>query len=312
MSRLSFSSDDVASSSGSFSDDSGDITLPPELLERERQLIERNKQLEARVKDLFTSLDSEEVTPQTDVATITRKAKQKALPKPHELPPARPSPTKDGIIEVEVPIAVEPVEEVRVDPVPELRAVLHKISTEITAVNGQISDMEATKTQAEVEISRLQAEFKRLQVEGERAQQVTLEMTKQIEAAKEQITKLKNDVNSARLSRIERVQLENEAKKKQSQLEVKVRRQRAAADRLQSELNLMQSVDSRASKANAEKSKLKQGIEDQRKAIRQLKLLLSEVQRATAHEEKIFDHIQAGRDLALTTATVERAITELL
>ena len=93
---------------------------------------------------------------------------------------------------------------------------------------------------------------------------------------------------------------------------MKVRRQRATADRLQSELNLMQSVDSRASKVNTEKAKLKQGIEEQRKAIRQLKLFLSDVQRATSHEEKIFDHIQAGRDLALTTATVERAITELL
>ena len=311
---MSFSSDDAASSSCSFSDDSDDITLPPELLERERQLIERNKQLEARVKDLLrsTSLDAEEVTAQTDVNTIKKKAKQKAVPKVTDLPPARPSPTKEGIIEVEVPVDVEPVEEVRVDPVPELREVLHKIAAEIRAVTDQISDMEATKTQAEVEISRLQSEFKRVQVENERAQQVTLEMTKQIEATKEHITKLKNDVNAARLSRIERVQLENEAKKKQSQLEVKVRRQRATADRLQSELNLMQSVDSRASKVNTEKAKLKQGIEEQRKAIRQLKLFLSDVQRATSHEEKIFDHIQAGRDLALTTATVERAITELL
>ena len=311
---MSFSSDDAASSSCSFSDDSDDITLPPELLERERQLIERNKQLEARVKDLLrsTSLDAEEVTAQTDVNTIKKKAKQKAVPKVTDLPPARPSPTKEGIIEVEVPVDVEPVEEVRVDPVPELREVLHKIAAEIRAVTDQISDMEATKTQAEVEISRLQSDFKRIQVDNERAQQVTLEMTKQIEATKEQITKLKNDVNAARLSRIERVQLENEAKKKQSQLEVKVRRQRATADRLQSELNLMQSVDSRASKVNTEKAKLKQGIEEQRKAIRQLKLFLSDVQRATSHEEKIFDHIQAGRDLALTTATVERAITELL
>lgn len=52
--------DDVeVSDSCSLSDD--DISLPPELLEREKQLMEKNQQLEQRVKDILKqSIDSED------------------------------------------------------------------------------------------------------------------------------------------------------------------------------------------------------------------------------------------------------------
>lgn len=309
---MSFSSDDV-SSSASF-DDSDDITLPPELLERERQLMERNRQLEARVKDLLRSTleEPEEITPQTDELQVKQKFKRKSIPKHDLLPSARMSPVKADIIEVQVPIDVEPYEEVRVDPVPELREVFHKIAKEIRDVNSQIADLETSKTQTEVAISKFQADLKRVQIDSERADQSQAELVRQIDSAKAQITKLKNDINAARLTRMERVQKESDAKQKQAQMEQKIRRQKAAADRLQSELNTMQSTDSRMSKANSDKTKLKQQIDEQRKAIRQLKLLLSEIQRASAHEEKIFEHIQNGRDLTITSGTMERAIQELL
>lgn len=310
---FSLSSEDDVSGSGSF-DDSDDITLPPELLERERQLMERNRQLEARVKDLLRSTMEEPEEEVQEVVQIKQKPKKSQLPKPKEsaLPAVRMSQAKPDIIEVQVPIDVEPYEEVRVDPVPELREVFHKIAKEIRDVNSQIADLETSKTQTEVAISKFQADLKRVQIDSERADQSQLELTKQIDAAKAQITKLKSDINAARLSRMERVERENDVKQKQAQMEQKIRRQKAAADKLQSELNTMQSADSRMSKANSDKTKLKQQMDEQRKAIRQLKLLLSEVQRAAAHEEKIFEHIQNGRDIAISPATMERAIQELL
>jgi hypothetical protein len=280
-----------------------DLTLPAELLERERQLIERNRELEARVADLLrsTSLESSEIS-----------APKRAKPPPKGLPAARASPTKPGIIEVEVPTHVEAVAEVRIDRVPELREAFHKIALEISSINEQIRFIEANKTKCEATISKLQAELKRAKVEGERAQQVAVETTKQTEAAQERLAELKSQISAARLTRIERVQQDQDAKQKLAQMDQKVRRQRALADRLQSELNAMQTVDARSAKMNSEKTKLQQGIDEQKRAIRGLRALLAEVQRVAAHEEKVFDHIQSGRNLPLTSEVVERAITELI
>jgi hypothetical protein len=297
------------------SESSDEITLPPDLLERDRQLWERNQQLEARVRDLLKTASIDEPpppAPKSDVPSIQQRAKIRALPKADALPPARPSPTKRGIIEVEVPVNVEAVPEVKVDPVPELRQVFHKIAREIKSVNEQIAFIESNKTKCEVLIAKLQGELKRTQVDNERAQRTTTEITSQIESSEQLLADVKTKISAARLSRIERVQLESEAKQKQSQLDQKVRRTRAEADRLQNELNTMQSADARSAKMHSERLKLQQTIDDHKKAIRQLKIVISEIQRAAAHEEKIFDHIQNGRDLSLSSESIERAISELL
>jgi archaellum component FlaC len=294
---------------GSDSDDE-ELTLPPELLERERQLIARNREVEARVAALLksTSLaDGASPAPAPKPASAKRPLK---APAP-ALPPARASPAKPGIIEVEIPTNVEAAPEVRIDPVPQLRRAFHKIVEEISAVTQQIATVESNKTKVEVTISRLQADLKRVRVDSDRAQQASVELAKQIEASQEHLADVKNQIGAARISRIERVQQEADAKQKLAQMDQKVRRQRSLADRLQSDLNLMQTVDARTTAVKSEKAKLQQAIDEQKKAIRQLALMLAEIQRAAAHEDKVFDHIQNGRTLPLSSETMERAITEL-
>jgi hypothetical protein len=295
------------------SDSSDEITLPPELVERDRQLMERNQQLEARFKELLKSTAAHDTpTPTTDVAVIQQRAKARALPPPGVLPAARPSPSKKGIIEVQVPTNVEAVPEVKVDPVPELRKAFHKIAHEIKSVNEQISFVEGNKTKCEVTISKLQAELKKTQIENDRAQKSAVETNSQIENNQNFLLDLQNRISAARLNRIERTQQETEAKLKQSQLDQKVRRARSEADRLQSELNSMPSADIRSARVHAEKVKLQQSIDEQKKAIKQLKIVVAELQRASAHEQKVFDHIEHGRSLGLTPESIERALSELM
>lgn len=357
MNEFSFTDNDAQiSSSCSLSDE--DISLPPELLEREKQLMEKNQQLEQRVKDILKqSVDSEE--------PISKKVRAKKQGKPLStmtsdlstdngnffisdntdnnnnndnndnfvidddnvsnnnninlnknnnqiLPKARPSPTNNNIIEVEVPINVEPVPEVRYDPVPELRSAFHKIAEEIQSLNSQIAEIESNKSKCEVVISKLQGELKKSQIENDRAYHESQELIAQIDANREKVQKLKSDINSARLTKIDHVQRQNEAKQKQAVLEKKIRRQKIAAERLQSQINSMQTTEMRAAKIGCDKAKLQAQIDQEKKAVRQLKLLLAEIQRASSHEEKIFDHLQSAKNIPLTSETVERALSQLL
>ncbi|OHS96456.1 hypothetical protein TRFO_37374 [Tritrichomonas foetus] len=308
MSDFSFTADDIDDiSSGTLSDD--DISLPPEILERERQLMERNRQLEQRVKDLMKStIDSEELGPRK-----SKKMKPSSpLQSQDQLPKARQSPSNKNIIEVDVPINVEPLQEVRIDPVPELREAFHKIAQEIQGVNEQIAEVESNKSKCDVVISKLQADLKRTQVDNERAAQETIELTNQIENSKAKIQQLKADINSARLSKIDHVQHQNEAKQKQMLLEKKIKRQKVAAERIQSQINMMQTTEMKAAKISSDRQKMQQQIDHEKKALRQLKLLLSDIQRAANHEEKIFDHLQSAKNLPLSSETVERALSQLL
>jgi hypothetical protein len=307
--------------SDSSTESSDELSLPPELLERERQLMERNQQLEARLKDLLrsTSLESEDLFPSMEEQPVKQKPKSKPKPKPKpkpepkpDLPPARVSASKPGIIEVEVPTHVEPVREVRVDPVPELRAAYHKITQEIRSLREQIVFVETNHSKCDSTIAKLQFELKKIQTENDRSQHFTVEMTKQIEASQETILKLKSEISAARLSRIERVQKENEAKQKRTQIEQKIRRQQLNIERLQSELNSAQNVEFKLAKMNADKTKWQQDIDEGKKAVRQLRMALSEVQRMNTHEEKIFHHIQGGKEVALSCDALEKAIGELL
>lgn len=341
--------DDIKiSSSASLSDD--DISLPPELLEREKQLMEKNQQLEQRVKDILKqSIDSEDsiskkvrskkknktsITNSLDIETATTTNDNNNNNyifsisdddnnvindnnfndnnNNQVLPNVRQSPNDNNIIEVEVPINVEPVPEVRYDPVPELRAAFHKIAEEIQGLNSQIAEVESNKSKCEVVISKLQAELKKAQIDNDRALQETQELTNQIENNREKIQKLKSDINSARLSKIDHVQRQNDAKQKQALLEKKIRRTKIAAEKLQYQINSMQTPEMRAAKIGCDKAKLQAQIDQEKKSVRQLKLLLAEVQRASAHEEKIFDHLQSAKDISLTSETVERALSQLL
>jgi septal ring factor EnvC (AmiA/AmiB activator) len=300
--------------SASDSDDD-ELTLPPELLEREQQLIARNREVEARVAALLKSTSIEDLPPsQPPKPGKPGKSKRSsnAEPPAAALPAARASPTKPGIIEVEIPRNVEAVPEVRFDPVPELRQAFHKIAEEIVGVQQQIAMIESSKTKCEVTISKLQTDLKRVKTDNDRAQQSSVEVAKQLEASQAQLAEIKNQIGAARISRIERVQQEHDAKQKVAQLDQKVRRQRALADRLQSELGQMPTIDARAAKAKSDKAKLQQAIDEQKKAIRQLAVMLAEVQRASAHEDKVFDHIQNGRNHQLSSEAMERAIGELL
>ena len=306
-------------STGTFSD-SDDISLPPELLERERQLMERNKQLEERVKDLFRStLDSDDtgLPKGKNNEGNSKLNKKKNLnisndSDKNQLPNARQSPNNKNIIEVDVPINVEPIQEVRVDPVPELREAFHKIATEIKGVTEQIAEIQSNKSKCEVIISKLQAEVKKVQVDSERAQQENDELTTQIQNNKAKLQQLKTEINAARLNKIDHLQKQNEAKQKQALLDKKIKRQKVQADRLQSQLNVMQTAEMKAAKISSDRQKLQQQIDLEKKSIRQLRLLLSEIQRAANHEDKIYDHIQSAKNIALSSETVERALSQLL
>lgn len=338
----------VSSSSASLSDD--DISLPPELLERERQLMEKNKMLEQRVKNLLKqTLDSEELGPQSIQGKKLNQKKIKStkpLPnndylstddisvpnirksdniendsfsnslspddEPSPLPKARQSPTNKNIIEVEVPSNVFAIPEIRVDPVPELREAFHKIAEEIQGVTAQIAEVESNKSKCEVVISKLQTELKKVQIENDRAVQEGKEFTAQIESNKKKLSQLKTQINAARLTKIDRVQRQNEAKAKIAALEKKIKRQKIIAERLQSEINSMQTPEMRAAKISSDRAKCQQQMDQEKKALRQLKLLMSDIQRAASHEEKIFDHLQSAKNISLTSETVERALTQLL
>ena len=183
--------------------------------------MEKNQQLEQRVKDILKqSIDSED--------SISKRIRSKKHGKPLEnnaqnfqqlptnndndifyvsdndndndnnndtntqiLPNVRQSPNDNNIIEVEVPINVEPVPEVRHDPVPELRAAFHKIAEEIQGLNSQIAEVESNKSKCEVVISKLQSELRKAQMDNDRAQQETQEIMNQIENNREKIQKLK-------------------------------------------------------------------------------------------------------------------------
>lgn len=323
------------------SDSDSDEFLTPELLERERQLIERNKQLEDRLKGLLRSDDlgmsdiplKQDKNKKNDVSltstiestlgsSIKKKTKYQnydpsrktpfLLPDDAELPEVRVDPTNDNILEVDIPTNVQPVPIQRFDPVPELREAFHKIAKEIKAVNEQIADIQKSKSQCELSIAKLQTEFKKCQVDSEHSSQRSIEYSEQIKQEKEKITKLKNDVSSARLHKIEKVQRQNEIDAKRQSLESKIRRQRSLYDRLTTEFNSMPKVDSRAAKMNTEKAKLQQSIDTEKKAIRQLKLLLADIGRAAIHEDKIFEHVQNAKNIPLTSENVQIALTELL
>ena len=91
------------------------------------------------------------------------------------------------LIEVEVPQNVEPVIEVKYDPVPELRETLHKIAIEIENVNRQIGEAKSAKTKAEVQVSKLQSDLKKAQLENQNAADDITIMSRQLEESKEQI-----------------------------------------------------------------------------------------------------------------------------
>ena len=348
ISKMSDSSDSESSSS--------DLQLPPELLERERQLWERNQQLQNRVQHILQSTDaalgessSFEIKEQpqqiekTPVAKSTKKTristtKQSLIPKETTKTPVRETigstrneksniplssrrkrlPEQE-LIEVEVPQNVEPVVEVKYDPVPELRETLHKIAIEIENVQRQISEAKSAKTKAEVQVSHLQAELKKLQIENQNINDDITIMSGQIEEAKERKTKLKTDIEGARLSRIEKFQQQNELAKNKTAIEAKVRKQRALATQLQNQYSQMPQSDGLLQKLHTERQKRQTKIENEKKSLRSAKLLLNEIEKACQQEQKIYEHIMLAKTsiagsspTALSSDAIRKAIREFI
>ena len=223
------------------------------------------------------------------------------------------------LIEVEVPQNVEPVIEVKYDPVPELRETLHKIAIEIEAVQRQIGEAKSSKTKAEVQVSKLQQDLKKAQVENQNAADDITIMTGQLEESKETITKLKNAIEAARLARIEKFQQQNELANSKTAIEAKIRKQRALAMQLQNQYSQMPQAEGLQQKLHADRQKKQKSIENEKKSLRSARTLLNEIEKACAHQQKIYEHLMLAKTSlnaqsppSLSSDAIKRAIRDFI
>lgn len=324
-----------------------DFDIPEELLKREEALRQRNAAIEDQIKGLLRSTSLEEPLPlpekfqlklpeqiqednplntslnqitkpkrligekkSTESPKMVEKSAKNLLPQstikqPKKMP-------KQELFEVEIPQNVEAVPEVKYDPVPDLRATMHKLVEEIEKVSREISNVQKDKNKTEIAISKKQSELKRVQNDSAKISTDIDLMNAQLIEGKERLTQIANEVEASRISKIEKLRQQQEANKNKSALEAKIKKQRAEADRLQQQYQSMPAADGRAQKMNTEKQNSKSLLERSKKALRQTKLLLDEIEKAYAHEEKIYEHIMSAKNIPISMEVLKRGISEIL
>jgi len=283
---------------------SDDLGLPKEILERERQLFERNKQLESRLQELLRSTSLEVDIPKQKGPKSMNEIKKL------DIDEFIVNLNNDKFIEVEIPNHVEAVTETIVDPVPELREVLHKITNEITNVSSQVSEIQKVRTEAEVQFSKMQTDIKRNQNEGEKISLEIIELNSSIESYKEKVVELKNQVNSTRLSKLEKIHSQGEASKKKLDVEKKIKKQKLAVERIHNEYKSMPLVDTKINELSNEKKGLSKKIDSQKKTLKHLKGLMSDISKAINAEIKIFDHLQYPLSYPMSPDTVIKTMSD--
>lgn len=278
------------------SSDSEDFELPPDLLERERQLVERNRQLEERRKALLRSTS---LTAEIEIDDDRVEEEEKSV--------------SDGeIFEVEVPPNPEEVVfEPAPDPLPGLRAALHRLIEELSALELQTTEAERDRLQCEESIVELQRDLRTLRADRDKHSQDTLTLQQSLTAANEKNAQLKAQLSNARLDRITRNNQRNEIHQKQTQLEAKLRKQRSIASSLQHQLNTAENPNNVNTRMNAQKISLQHTLQQEQKTLRALHQLLSDIRRVSSQEDRLYDHIQSAKQSPPNPQSFKTALSQL-